>query len=560
MPLNIKQIFNKHLLLISVICLCLMPDIINAKTDDVEKALKVFNANNSVEAANNFLQAIYKADFLDEEIILPTDATTSTIRSQVWYWAAEWYYDKQKYALAKDYALKALPLFGKNKSDKAYCLNLLGIVFVRLGNLTKAAEYAKQSHEMNMVIGDADRISSGLNTLSGIYLAANRADEAEKYILEAIQYADKANNQPRKAILLGMASEIYHKLGKDQLSLVYARKAFDIDSIQGQKSRCAVRLSQIASALFGLKRYEEAEKTYKRAIPILRKSNNMQSLAIDLNQLGYVLLAQKRVQEAAPMFKEALEILKSSGDIYNQLHSHRGLYECYWKLNPDSAKIEIEAFNHLRDSLYATATAETLSRFNAEFGNQQLKKENEQIRNQHRLITTSGIIIIIFIIIATAFLLRVLTKRHKKQIATLIQEIEEIRKSSSEEPVDNSSTNSLPNINDCNEFLKQVINIVNNRLGKGNCNVAIIANLLNMSEQTFRRRLRDITGESPKLFISAIQMEHAAHLIITDLQLPINNIANLCGYEETSSFSHAFKRIYGCTPTQYRIKNKNNIS
>ena len=106
MPLNIKQIFNKHLLLISVICLCLMPDIVNAKTDDVEKALKVFNANNSVEAANNFLQAIYKADFLDEEIILPTDATTSTIRSQVWYWAAEWYYDKQKYALAKDYALK----------------------------------------------------------------------------------------------------------------------------------------------------------------------------------------------------------------------------------------------------------------------------------------------------------------------------------------------------------------------------------------------------------------------------------------------------------------------
>ena len=84
MPLNIKQIFNKHLLLISVICLCLMPDIVNAKTDDVEKALKVFNANNSVEAANNFLQAIYKADFLDEEIILPTDATTSTIRSQVW--------------------------------------------------------------------------------------------------------------------------------------------------------------------------------------------------------------------------------------------------------------------------------------------------------------------------------------------------------------------------------------------------------------------------------------------------------------------------------------------
>lgn len=551
--------FNKSLTLICILLLCLLPEYICAKNTHVEETLKVFNTKNSIENANSFFDAMRQDGFLDEEIKLTTDATVSDVCSQVWYWAAEWYYDKQNYALAKDYALKALPLFKNNNSDKAYCLNLLGIIHVRLGDFTNAIVFGKKCHEINKVIGDADRISSGLNTLAGTFLAANRADEAEKYILEALQYADKADNLPRKAILLGMASEIFHKLGKDEQSLVYAKKAYDLDSLQGRMSRAAVRLSQMASALNGLKRYKEAEKAYKKAIPTLRKDNNLQSLAIDLNQLGYVLLAQKRAKEAVPMFVEALTILKKLGDIYNQLHSHKGLYESYWELNPDSAKIEIEAFNRLRDTLYATATAETLSRYHAEFGNKQLQEENEQIRNRHRLVTTSGIIVIIIIILISVFLLRTLSLRHKKQLALLIHEIEEIRNSETPNTVEDNTKDNLPSFNN-NDFLKQVIDIVNQRLESGNCSVALIANQLNMSEQTFRRRLRDITGESPRLFISAIQMERAAHLIITETQRPISNIATSCGYEETSSFSHAFKKIYGCTPTQYRIKNKNNNS
>ncbi|MGN1375297.1 MAG: tetratricopeptide repeat protein [Prevotella sp.] len=552
--------FNKYLLLICVILLSLLPDIIYADTTRVKKTLKVFDASNSVATANSFFEAIHQDGFLDEEIKLPTGTTVSAMRSQVWYWAAEWYYDKQNYALAKDYALKALPLFKENNSDKAYCLNLLGILYVRLGDLTKAIVFATKSHEINKIIGDADRISSGINTLAGIYLSANRTDEAQKYILEALKYAEKADNQSRKAILLGMASEIYHKSGNDEQSLVYARKAYEIDSLQGRMSRVAVRLSQMASALNGLKRYKEAEKAYKRAIPILRKDNNLQSLAIDLNQLGYVLLAQKREKEAVPMFVEALNILKNLGDIYNQLYSHKGLYESYWKLNPDSAKIEVEAFNKLRDSLYATATAETLSRFNAEFGNRQLKEENELIRNRHRFVTASGIIIIVIIILVSIILLRRLAKKHKKQLATLIHEIEDIRDTAAENTKEDIASECITDIHNNNDFLKQVIDIVNKRLERGSCNVALIANQLNMSEQTFRRHLRNITGESPKMFISAIQMERAAHLIITETQRSISNIATSCGYEETSSFSHAFKKIYGCTPTQYRLNNKNDNS
>jgi AraC-like DNA-binding protein len=77
---------------------------------------------------------------------------------------------------------------------------------------------------------------------------------------------------------------------------------------------------------------------------------------------------------------------------------------------------------------------------------------------------------------------------------------------------------------------------------------------MNMSVQTFRRRLMAASGESPKAFISAIQMEKAGKLLKDSPDMPIVDVAFKCGFDEASSFTHTFKRIYGITPSQYRDK------
>ena len=86
---------------------------------------------------------------------------------------------------------------------------------------------------------------------------------------------------------------------------------------------------------------------------------------------------------------------------------------------------------------------------------------------------------------------------------------------------------------------------------RGEFGVETIASQVNMSVSTFRRRLLAVTGKSPKAYIQAIQMERAIQLL-DDPNQPVAQIAQLCGFSETSNFSHTFKRVYGCTPTQYR--------
>ena len=142
-----------------------------------------------------------------------------------------------------------------------------------------------------------------------------------------------------------------------------------------------------------------------------------------------------------------------------------------------------------------------------------------------------------------------------------MREVQLLRADSKKEEAPSSDTSSTavlppPSIEDNPDriFLKRVIEVVNEGFADKQWSVEVVASKLNMSVQTFRRRLMSAAGESPKAFISAIQMEKAGNLLTEQPDMPIVDVAFKCGFDEASSFTHTFKRIYGVTPSQYREK------
>ena len=519
-----------------------------------EKLIEKFSSSAAdVASANRFMKILEKDELLEEPFSFGADTPADSLRQQVWYWAAEWYYERQQYERAGDYARKALPLFSYNGTAKADCLNLLAIISVRLSDFTKAATYAKQCLAIDMKTGDVDRISSSLNTLAGTYMAAGSPEQAEKYILQGLEYAEKADNASRKAILLGMASEVYYKTGDFGKSLDYANRAYSLDSLTGNARRLPVRLSQRAAALAGLDRTADAESTYRSAIAALREVGNVHSLAIDLNQLGQLLLKQQRSEEAIACFSEAASIFGRMGDLYNLVHSHKGLYESYWDSNRDSAKVELERFNMLKDSLYSQATAETLARYTAEFDNERLRSENDDLQRRHRNNTILWIILAIMVVVVPMSMVRLVSRRHRKQIQALIERIESLEEERRAEakPKDVNVVDPSEVKPTCDDFITCVVAEVERGLSCGEYGVAQIAAKMNISEQTFRRRVSESTGKSPKIFISAIQMSRAAKLLTDNRRMSVGDVASACGFGDAETFSRAFKRTYGCSPSRY---------
>lgn len=379
----------------------------------------------------------------------------------------------------------------------------------------------------------------------------------------------------------------YYKLGNYQRSLQYAQKAYVIDSLLGNEGKMAVRLTMQGAALGGMKRDDEAVAVYQKAIPTLRSVGNIHSLGIALNQMGFILLRQKQEQAAVEAFREASGIFSKMGDLYNGCTARKGLYEAYWNLNPDSARHELERFNALRDSLYSTSTAKALARYEAEFGNDQLRKEVSAGKNAHLRDLLISAAVLLLLIGLFLWLQRRRTRAHRAQLRRLFQELHRLESLSApaaaetvvnpeltahssaadtEEgaatPIPSSQTTPSPDsvqpsvesspADMADTLCRQVIEVVRSGMAKGEVSVSAVASKLNMGEQTFRRRFVCETGQQPKMFITSIQMDLAARLLLQDSSRPVGEVARECGFDEASAFSHAFKKAYACSPTQYR--------
>lgn len=110
-------------------------------------------------------------------------------------------------------------------------------------------------------------------------------------------------------------------------------------------------------------------------------------------------------------------------------------------------------------------------------------------------------------------------------------------------------------------MVKQLTNeelhkVVEDAITKGEYSIAKIAVALNMSERTFCRRMKELMSVTPKAFISGVQIKRCARLLLEFPDKPLREIALMCGFEEASGLSHAFKRAYGCYPTVYREQHK----
>ena len=105
-----------------------------------------------------------------------------------------------------------------------------------------------------------------------------------------------------------------------------------------------------------------------------------------------------------------------------------------------------------------------------------------------------------------------------------------------------------------NQSILPAMHCVSATLSKGKCPTPRqMADACFMSESYFRKIFTAVMGEPPKHYISRMQAQKAASLLMTT-DSPASTIAITCGYEDHSTFYRSFSRIYGESPNEYRKK------
>jgi len=106
---------------------------------------------------------------------------------------------------------------------------------------------------------------------------------------------------------------------------------------------------------------------------------------------------------------------------------------------------------------------------------------------------------------------------------------------------------------DKDNIVEQVKATIMDQLSSGATNDLSIASVLLMSKRTLQRRLND-NDTTFKELLNEVRHE-LANKYILDSSLPVTEISYLLGFSETSSFTRAFKRWSGQSPTEFRSMN-----
>lgn len=481
------------------------------------------------------------------------------------YEASGSYYEEQLYDSAVIVGEQALPMLRQlgMTDEVADELSILAVCTSRQSDYQKALRYAKECNAMDRASGDKEMISSSLNTIGAIYVDAKQPQEGLKYILEALQLAEEINHRARIAMYCGAAAETELSMSHFDAALRYIERAIRLEREDGRQMKLRVRLAQKAAILLGMKQHQEALAIFDSIIPYFRHEGNRQSLAISLNKVGHTLLSMSREQgcadaekrrlerQAVPYLREAVSLCHEMGNPYNEMHARDGLYQALWTISPDSARLELERFDLLKDSLYNNGAADLLARYNAEFGNTRLTEENSSVHRSRTII-----LIVCLALLAVAVTLVVMLRRRsalqRRRLSEVTMTLDELRQRYENERADRQQELSARD----KDFLSRTMVIIAEQIENNSVYVDALASQMAMSTTQFRNRLKAITGETPQAYITNIRMQKARQLLDNSTpQTTILDIAMSCGYEDQGAFTRAFKRFYGVTPTDYLSRN-----
>ena len=103
-------------------------------------------------------------------------------------------------------------------------------------------------------------------------------------------------------------------------------------------------------------------------------------------------------------------------------------------------------------------------------------------------------------------------------------------------------------------LMERVMRAINQNMDNPDLSVEMFADIVGISRVHFYRKIKELTGQSPRDFLKTIRLKEAARLL-REKHLDITSVSDATGFKTLSTFSTSFKALYGMTPSEYQNAN-----
>lgn len=100
---------------------------------------------------------------------------------------------------------------------------------------------------------------------------------------------------------------------------------------------------------------------------------------------------------------------------------------------------------------------------------------------------------------------------------------------------------------------KAVVDYLNEHYSQPDLSLSSIADVFGMSESALSMLYKEVLNENYSGYVEKLRVMHANELLRAG-KTPVSEIARIVGYEHATSFTRAYKRCMGCTPSEYQAQ------
>ena len=102
-------------------------------------------------------------------------------------------------------------------------------------------------------------------------------------------------------------------------------------------------------------------------------------------------------------------------------------------------------------------------------------------------------------------------------------------------------------------LMRRVMKVVNENISNPDLSVEMIADKVGISRVHFYRKMKELTGQSPRDFVKYLRLKEAGRLL-AEKKMDITGVSIATGFKSLSAFSTNFKTLFGLSPTEYSKK------
>lgn len=193
-------------------------------------------------------------------------------------------------------------------------LNIIGLIYVMLGQYTQSLDYSQQALAINREVGDRIWEGKSFWNIGFVYKNQGQYAKALEFFQKTLAIDKEVGHRVDQGIALNSIGSTYSYLGQYAKALEFLQQALAIHKEVGPKIMEGAAFNNLGNVYFGLEKYSKALESYQQALAIHRKVGDKREEGVDLTNIGVVYSVMGQYPKALEFSQQALVISRDIGD------------------------------------------------------------------------------------------------------------------------------------------------------------------------------------------------------------------------------------------------------